>query len=252
MRKTLFLAIMLTAVSAFSAEQTYHKEFPVSPGARFSLDSYKGFIKIRTGSTSSIIATARIYPDQGTDPALLDHVKIRERSDLRSVSIEVDFDSDSARVGGLLGDSVTWPLVDWDIVLPDDASVALETYKSEVDLQLPAGKIDIESYKGVGKIAGIRDDFSLDTYKGEFDVRIQELADFKLETYKGRVDVVVDSAADFTLHAHTRNGDLRFEGLDIPLRKERRETTASYSSGRGNHRVDLETYKGSITIRFSR
>lgn len=250
MKRMLFLLLLaaVAAASAFGQERTYQKEFPVNAGARFSLDSYKGTITIRTDTGKTIRAYARIRPDEGTDPELLDYVKIREHASLNSVSLEVDNDTSGFR--RLFGRSVTMPLVDWDITLPDDVDLNLETYKSEVDLDVPAGRVEIDSYKGTGSIRKVRNHFKLDTYKGNFKVDVDNLGDLDAETYKGEITLSIYGARDFGLRATTHKGELRFHGRQIPLEKRGRETEADYTTGNGRNRINLETYKGTFIVEF--
>lgn len=251
MKKVLFLLLGYAALAAHGSERIYEKEFPVGPGASFSLDSHKGIIHIRTDNVSTIRARARIYPEESTDPALLQHVRIRERTGGNQVSLEVEFDDRSARIDGLLGESVSWPAVEWEITLPDDASLALETHKSEVDLDVPAGSVEIESHKGHGSIRGVRGRLALETHKGDFDVEVLELADVGVETHKGNISLTLPWTQNFTLRAESHDGSFRFLGLDIPVKREDDEITAYYKAGDGSNRIELQTHKGSISVAFA-
>jgi len=253
MKKALFLMFLLVSVAAFGSERIYEQVFQVDPGARFSLECHKGFIKIRTNNSRTIQVMARIYFEEGGDPALLEHAQIKERSGRNHVSLEFDFDQNAAKFAGLIGNSLDWPAVDWEIALPDDVNLDLETHKSEVDLDVPAGRIEIESHKGTGTIRGVRNDFKLETHKGEFDVDVTQLADLDVETHKGKISLTIHGTEDFTLRAGSDKGILRFSGYDVPIQRDEDdedEITAYFRIGDGTNRIELETYKGSITVDF--
>ena len=250
MRKLLFFLLLSTTSMLFGFDRVYQKEFPVSRTAQFSLESYKGKIVVRTDTVPTIRVRASIVPDEGTDPALVDHVQIMETVGDNRVSIEVKYDSDSARMNGLIGEMLSWPLVNWDITLPDDASLSLETYKSEVDLDVPSGRLVVDSYKGFGNIRGVRNRFKLETYKGAFDVEVAGLADIDAETYKGDISLEIHGATDFTVEAETRKGNLLFTGIDLPIQKENDRMSVYQKIGGGDRWIKLETYKGNIKVDF--
>jgi hypothetical protein len=255
MKKALFLMFLLAATAAFGSERLYEQKFEVDPGARFSLECHKGFIKIRTDNSRTIHVMARIYFEGGGDAELLEHAQIKERSGRNHVALEFDFDQDSAKFLGLIGNSLDWPAVDWEITLPDDVHLDLETHKAEVDLDVPAGPIEIESHKGTGTIRGVRNDFTLETHKGEFDVQVSELGDLNVETHKGNISLTIDGSADFTLRAQSDKGNLQFSGYEVPITRDEDdddEITAFLRMGDGTNRIELETYKGTIKVDFVR
>jgi hypothetical protein len=142
------------------------------------------------------------------------------------------------------------PQVDWDIMVPDDASLMLKTYKSEVSLDVPAGPIAIDSYKGTGTIRGVRNRLGLDTYKGNFHVEIKRLGDLDVQSYKGDISIEISGERDFSLRAKSHKGNYRFTGLSIPVERRGRKSEAFYTAGSGTNRINLETYKGAFNIDF--
>lgn len=260
MKKFVLTIMMLMPMTLFGAERSFNKSFDVAPNARFSLDCFKGEIKIRTGDVSTIQVNARIYPDEGPDSDLK-YVSIDTSSASGYVRIEVEYDADSmsrTRRGednssGILRNwsGTSLPFVDFDIVVPRDASLDLESHKSTFDVEAPAGAVRIETHKGTGTIKGVRNDFELSTHKGRFDVEIDKLADLEIDTHKGDVDVVIHDARDFSLRGETDSGKLDFEGYYV--RVERDDHHGEYVSetiGSGIHRIDLDTHKGRIKLHF--
>ena len=250
MKKMILALVLISAASVFAGERFFEEEYPVEPNARFSLDSHKGHIQIRTDNGSTIRVKARTHDG---DEELLEHVEIIARSSDDYVEIRVKFNDDAARSmwDGLLGKSHEWPLTDFEIVVPDTASLRLDSHKSTFDLEAPSGRIDIESHKGTGTIKGVRSDFKLESHKGQFDVEILQLADLRVETHKGDLSFLIHDAHDFSISGETHKGDIRFRGRDVPIRAKKHGTSISHRVGSGEHRIELSTHKGQIQVEFA-
>jgi hypothetical protein len=228
------------AVGAFAQDRTYQKEFAVDPGARFTLDSYKGKIVIRTDNIFVIRVKARIYGSRTP----VDNYGIIEHATHNMVTLEGKY---SGKSGFISGDM---PSADWDITLPKTVDLVLKTYKSEVDLDVPSGKVLIESYKGTGTIRGVRNNFKLDTYKGGFKIEVGKLADLDIDTYKGDISLVIFEPNDFSLRGGSYKGHFNFSGLDIPIAEKGRGNEVFFSKGSARSRIDLQTYKGTYNVDF--
>jgi len=255
MRKAALLIFLLGFCTAMAAERNISHTFDVEPNATFSLDSHKGHIQVRTDNVRTIEVYARIYMQDGEQAgseALYDHTHIKIRNDKRYVTIEVEYDNDAMEeiFKGLLGRHQSMPAVDFDVVLPDDSNLRLESHKSTFDVDAPAGEVKIESHKGTGQIRQVRSDFQLFTHKGDFDVEILKLNDLEIETHKGDVRVHVQSETGFYVRGSSHKGTLSFSGYDIPVEKDRGSSRVSHRVGSGEHRVELETHKGRIALDF--
>ena len=249
--KALIPCLFLATGSIMAAERSFEKVFDVEPQSSFSLDNHKGHIQVRTDNVAVIQVNARIYfEEEGADESLLDHVNIRTRSSGNSVSVDVDYDDDHRNFSGLLGKNQSWPAVDFDIVLPDDANLRIESHKGSFDVVAPAGRVAIESHKGHGILSNIRSDFKLSTHKGEFKVEILKLADLSVETHKGDVTVSIHDAVNFRIRAETHKGNFSFTGREIPMKWNDGRPWVSYSAGDGSNFIDLETHKGRIALEF--
>jgi hypothetical protein len=245
----LFFVVLaaITAVSAFGQDRSYQKDFAVNPSARFLLDSYKGTITIRTDGGMTIRAKARIHPDENDDSESVNNVEIVEHESRDSVSIEV---RNKPGMPKLFSNNSGMPLVDWVITLPDTVDLVLKTYKSNVSLNVPSGRVDINSYKGTGTIHGVRNKLKLETYKGSFHVEIKKLGDLDLDTYKGEISLEIYGAKDFRLCGSSYKGDFRFSGLAIPVEKKHRNIEVNFATGTSKNRIDLNTYKGAFNLDF--
>lgn len=253
MKRATILVMVMVAATAFANERSFNEEFNVSADAKLSLDCHKGNIKIRTHSQSVISVQARIYPDQGESPEAVDYLKINTRAGDDWVSVDVDFDPPSKGFGGLLGDQITMPMVDFEILIPDAAALELSSHKAHFDVEAGTGRVEVESHKGTGTIKGVRNDFELETHKGEFQIEVLELADMELETHKGDIEVVIHGAHDFVIRGETHKGKLSFEGRDVKVARDDdddEELSVDYREGSGSNRIDISTHKGSINLRF--
>lgn len=244
------LLLALTCLVATGSERFYEEEFPVTPGARLELESFKGQITLRSDEGSTVRVSARIYAEGDTRPELVDYMEIEAQARESYVELSAELDQDEAEDAELLGKSWSQPSVDWEIILPDHMSVEIESHKSDFDLQVPAGRIEIESHKGEGTIRGVRGRFELETHKGEFEVEILELSQVEVETHKGSIDLAVHGATDLALSGESHKGKLEFEGRDIMVEEEDGETFVEYREGDGSRSIELETHEGKIRVRF--
>ncbi len=249
MRNIVILVMSMLAVTVFGAENFFEKEFPVEANAGFSLDSHKGLIKIRTDGGASIRVKAKLV---GGDDNLAEYVTIEtdSGSDFASVKVRYDHKSAQSMFKGLMGKGMTWPELHFDIILPDNCSLVVDSHKSEFDLEVPSRDIRIDSHKGTGRIVGVRSDLSLDTHKGSFEVEILELHDVNVDTHKGELNLVIHEARDFSVRGESHKGGFEFIGRDIEVKHKKNEITVTYREGNGDNRIALNTHKGHIKLEF--
>ena len=250
-----FVLLVTLGATAFAGpEKNFEEAFSVGPNATFSLDSHKGNIKVRTGG-DQILVKARVYYEEAVDARVLDYVNIEATHSGNLVKIEVEFDQKESKtlLESIFGkNSYSWPMVDFDIVVPDDSNLRIDSHKATFDFQVPSGDIEIESHKGSGTIANVRGDFALETHKGQFTVDVSQLGDIDIETHKGDVEILLGDASDFTIDGESHKGSLAFTGRDIRVHREDGESTVSYAEGTSRHRIRLETHKGNIRLNFDR
>ena len=261
MKKVLILLLSLGATFAFAADRTVNESFEVGDGASFSLESHKGHIQVRTGGGHTIEVNARIFMGDDFDgkmsdseiTRLIDSVDIRFRTNGGGVQVEVNYEKTHGLFDALMRKNQTMPKVYFEIMLPDDANLSLETHKSTVDVDAPSGRVAIESHKGTGEIRGVRNDFEMETHKGKFQVEILEMKDVSVETHKGDVNLTLHGATDFTVQGETHKGALNVKGYDFRAKREDEDSKGKVlyqKIGSGANRIDLDTHKGSITLDF--
>ena len=261
--KILFILFSLLILPAFTLaaelERVIEKSFDMSEAPRFSLENYKGKIKIRTHTQPTITVNARVYLAITDDrlseeekQQMLDATEVDFRHSDDRLQVSSNFEPKSFK-RGIFGIGIftpAYPTVDFDVVIPEDASITIDSYKGEFDVQAGSNYVQIESYKGTGIITGIKNDFDIDTYKGEFDIEITQLGDLDIETYKGRLNFTVDASDDFHLSASTYKGEIDISGSDLDKTSLGRRSNFDIKRGDGNQDIDINTYKGEITLRF--
>ncbi len=255
MFRTLSLLLCLLACSAFAADRTVEKQFKVGPNATFALDNHKGTIVIRTQPGNQISVKAVIYMAEDEDnkmsaanrQAAIDALEVRFKNTDNLVKVEVENDNSEKQSG--ISWNQTLPTVDFEIGVPQDANLELETHKGELQVQAPSGTIEIESHKGTGTIDGVRNAFKLSTHKGEFAIGFAKLARIEIETHKGDITLELPGGP-MTLDATSHKGEFTFNGRKIPVTRERGETSATYTEGAGTNRISLGTHKGHFTVNF--
>jgi len=252
-RNLFFLAFL---VPCFAAERFEEKTFDVEPGVRFSLDHYKGHIRVRTDDRSQIQIKTKVYltPEQSDYSEkecqkVVDAMEVLYSHRGNKVSVDLDQSSSQGLFSSLFGKSMTQPYVDFEIILPDSASLKIDSYKGSFDIHCPSELIDFETYKGTGHLSGVRSDFKLETYKGELEIDIEAMKDIEAETYKGDILMNIQGGFDFTLIGETYKGDFKVLGLDTAA-MSKDGGDLYLKEGKGTYRVDLETYKGVITLKF--
>ena len=258
-KKTRYILIFLASlVPIQAAERFEEKTIEVESNSSFSLEHYKGKITMRTGIGKTVQIKTRIYlsPDQSSYTEeecgkVVAAMQIKINQSKHGVTVDLEDSSLQTLFSGLFGKDTTQPFVDFDILLPDDASLDLESFQGTFDIQCPSGRIDFETYKGDGNVSGVRSDLSLETYKGRLDVDIESMGHIDVDTYKGNVELNIRGAEDFTIKGETHKGDFKVVGFDVEQTQEDGETSIYLKEGSGSKRIKLDTYKGVIRLNFN-
>lgn len=250
------LVLVLMSFSSFlMAADEESRVFKVKANASLDVEHHKGELKIRPAAGDTIEVSYRIYY-KGEDISdsekteLLNAVEVQIVASERNVSIEVDYDQANDIFDAWKRRNRTMPYVDFDIFVPEDANISVESHKGNMDIDAPSGEIEIESHKGKGTLRNVRSDLEIETHKGDFNVEIAELADLEVETHKGNVTIDILNAADFRIEGESHKGALNVNGRNVKIAKEKRESILTYSEGSAKNEISLETHKGDITLNF--
>lgn len=258
--KNACLALGIVASCALSAgvasageTREFHKELPLDPSGRVSIETYKGSITVTTWEKPRVEIHARVEPDEtGRDQAeKVRKTEVRIEGSGSSVRIESDYDRAKKWGFGFWGNDGTLPFVHYTIRMPRSAELEIEDYKSRIRIAALDGDLKLNTYKGTVDIEGVRG-VELETYKGEVRAAFSSFdRQSEFETYKGNISVAMPANARFDLDAEIgRRGDLNL-GFDLTTRKGRRFGRDGYrgSINGGGPRLRLQTYKGTLSVR---
>lgn len=249
------LASLLLGAGAIAVGEVreFHKELPLDPSGRVSVETYKGSITVSTWEKPRVEIHARVEPDE----AGKDQTEKVKKTDVRiegsggSVRIESDYDRVKKRGFGFWGNDGTLPFVHYTIRMPRSAKLEIKDYKSRIRVAALDGDLKLNTYKGRVDLEGIHA-VELETYKGEVRAAFSRFdRESEFETYKGNISVEMPSKARFDLDAEIgRRGDLNL-GFDLTTREGQRFGRDGYRGAvnGGGPRLRLETYKGTLRIR---
>lgn len=242
-----FVALGSTLLQA--AERTFEDSIPVNSDVDFSIDSHRGEVSIRTGDVDNIEITATIRHD---DQDVVDDVDIVIYRSRDRVTVDVDYDEPMFRFSSLFTlNNYEYPEVRFHIVLPDQARLSIVSHRSRLDVDAPSGRIDISAHRGRGRIGGIRNDISLDTHRGDFDLDIVNLRDVRLETHRGDIELNIEEAADFSIDAEVHRGNLSIRGRNGSVRTDDRQSYLDYDEGDGSNYIRVDSHRGDVSLNFS-
>jgi hypothetical protein len=253
--------VITLLVAAFPAagvpSRNVSKTLPLAEGARVTVDTYKGSIRVTPWDRAEVSVEARITPDDtcGSDrdqKRWMDATRVVIEPAGGGVRIASDYD-ELHTPWHFLGSCASRPFVHYRISLPRAVALKIHDYKSDTDVKDFAGHLTLETYKGSVALAGLSGPLDLETYKGEVRAAFDRLSgDVSVETYKGDVVLTIPSKAGFELKAHAgRRGEVvsDFEGTGPVRSSGRSRLRSSATVNGGGPRVSLSTEKGRLAIR---
>ncbi len=239
---------MLLCTSSFAAVRVVEDSIPVNSDVNFSIDSHRGRVNITTGNVDSIEITA-VITHENRDA--LDRVEINIYRSRERVSVDVEYDYPIFNLGRLFSiNSYEFPDIRFDIVLPDEASLTVDSHRSRLDIDAPSGRVRIDTHRGEGRIAGIRNDLYLETHRGNFDLQIVDLHDVRIDTHRGDINLDILQANNFTIDVETNRRSLRVRGRNISVHRNDRDNYIDYSEGDGSNLIRVDAHRGDIDINF--
>lgn len=241
----------MPAVREGPTEKTFDFTEPLKPGGRIELKTYKGEIRIRTWDKAQVTVHAVMRP--GSELFRNDRwrytvvevtrwgntVRIRSRSERRRPRIVIGFYSEFE------------PYVDYEIQLPRRVRFELDDYKSHTVINALEGELRLDTYKGDAEITDFRGRFDLETYKGNICLELVDLTDHStVETYRGEIDLRVRGDGPFRFEAELGRRaelDTDFELATVSRRREQR-LLGQVGTGQGPL-LRLKSYRGYFRLR---
>jgi hypothetical protein len=239
---TLLLASGLVGAADF---KEFKQTVPMDANGRFTLDTYKGTIRITAWDQPQVDIQARIVADNsGWFPEPVEDVEILVDRSGGSVRVKTDYRRHLSLVEGNL------PNVNYTIRVPRQASLSVKDYKSETDISEVQGAVEFDTYKGTARLKGLHGALDLKTYKGDIRASFASFsARSHVDTYKGTIDLTLPRASAFNMHAELeRRATL---DCDFPrtLRSDRHQREMRSTVNGGGPELRVTSYRGSIHLR---
>lgn len=235
------LVFFLAALASAADVKDFSKTAPLSAKGRFTLDTYKGSIRISAWDQPQAEIRARIVAEPGWHPMPVEDVDILVDSFAGEVRVKTEyhhhFNEDNL------------PRVEYTIRLPRGANLRIKDYKSDSDISGVQGDVEFETYKGTAHLDGGAGVFDLSTYKGEIRAHFSRFTGpSRVNTYKGTVAVSLPRSAAFNLRTSlSRRADL---DCDFPrtIHSTHHERSIDGAVNGGGAPLDVRSYRGNIRL----
>lgn len=199
--------VMLSSAFAAHAEtRTVQQSYALPLDGRVVIDNYKGTITVRTWDKPRVDLRADIVPDMSS-PEMVNQTEIRIDAAERSLHVKTVYPNrDGSRSfweaisnWSLPGNN---PLVNYTLSIPASATLRIKDYKSEIHLSGLRGPLDVETYKGDMDLSDLAGALHVTTYKGTARVSFSKFTQSSsLETYKGDIDIRIPRETGFQVHS---------------------------------------------------
>jgi hypothetical protein len=244
-----FLALLFGGFLVTAGDfKEFKRTVPMEPNGRFSLDTYKGAIRISAWDEPKVDIQARIVADPaGWFPEPVEDVEIRVDAGPGGVRAKSEYRREHWSL--VEGNS---PSVNYTIRVPRHASLSIRDYKSETDISDVQGAVEFDTYKGTARLFGLRGGLELKTYKGDIRVSFASFsARSHVDTYKGTIDLSLPRSSAFEMHTELERR-ASFD-CDFPrtLRSERRQREMRSTVNGGGPELRVTSYRGSIRLKAS-
>lgn len=238
-----FLPAALTG-RAFSTElqKTFERNFEFAPGGNFSLENYRGDVKIHSGDFKSVEVKAVIKVNCSDETAANGLLKktdvIIKESTTNNIVLDVATDKDfinelNQRISNqILNIGSPDPIlaIYFDVNVPHEINLTLKTYKGIITAGDIQGKIKAKSYKGDVTITNIKGDVSAETYKAPLELNGID-GEVQAKNYKGNVHI---KQIDGSVIAENYKDGINYEIAKLANQKN----------------IEFKNYKGAIVVLF--
>lgn len=236
------LVFFLAALASAADVKDFSKTAPLNAKGRFTLDTYKGSIRISAWDQPQAEIRARIVAEPGWHSMPVEDVEILVDSFGGDVRVKTEyhrhFNEDNL------------PRVEYTIRVPRGANLRIKDYKSDSDISGVQGNVEFETYKGTARLDGGAGVFDLSTYKGEIRGNFSRYAGpSRIDTYKGTIDISLPRSSAFELRSSlSRHADLN---CDFPrtIHSTHHERSIDGAVNGGGAPLDVRSYRGNIRLR---
>lgn len=240
-----FLSLLAVVTLASAADvKEFHKTVSLDPSGRFSLDTYKGSIRIAAWDQAQAQIDARIVAEFGWFTMPVEDVEIRVDSSAGDVRVKTEYRHQNLVEGNL-------PSVEYTIHIPRKAALTVKDYKSDAQVDGIEGAVEYQTYKGTAHLNGLRGRASFNTYKGELRASFASFVGGHAETYKGEIELSIPRSSAFDIDARMqRRGELDSDfPRTVHSTREIRRGEYHGSVNGGGPELRVSSYRGTIRLR---
>lgn len=191
----------------FKISETVEKTFPVSSKTVVKVYSFEGEINVKSGSAGSVSLQAT---KMAVDKDAAEAVKYTFSQQNGTLNLQADFTKPDRKVN--YGKNIFYTkgaYVNWELVLPAETDLILETEEGKIVVQNVSGEIKLSTKDGGITVKDCRGKLDLETFDG--NVRVSGYRGIANIVNRGDEPVVVEG--DFqNLSVETGGGDV-FLGL---------------------------------------
>ena len=242
--RTLLIFAAAASLTFGAGTKDFKKTVPIDANGRFSLDTYKGSIRISVWDQPQAEIQAHIVEDIGFHAVPVEDVDIRVDGSGSSVRVKSDYRHRFSWMEGTL------PEVNYTIRLPRGVNLTVEDYKSESDISGIQGDVEFHTYKGTARLDGLQRAAYIKTYKGDIRATFVKFGGaVNIDTYRGAIDLLVPKTSGFEIDAHLdRRADLE---CDFPrtIRTSHGERSFRSAVNGGGPTLKVNSYRGTIRVR---
>ena len=240
-----FAAItLISAVGAAEDVKKFQKTVPLEPAGRFSLDTYKGSIRITAWDRSQVEIDARIVADPfSLFAGSVDDAEIRVDNSPGDVRVRTVYRQPRSFFEGNM------PSVEYTVHVPRRASLSVKDYKSDSDIAGVEGGVEFTTYKGTARINGLRGPLRANTYKGEIRAAFAAFnTGSSVETYKGEIDLSLPSKSAFEIRAKLERHATLDSDFPRTIRSSTHRNDFQGSVNGGGPPLRVSSYRGNIRL----
>jgi DUF4097 and DUF4098 domain-containing protein YvlB len=214
-------ALLLSVPAGASAKDTERvdRTAQIRAGGQLKLKNFSGHVTI-TGTNRADMA---IHAVRRASRDRLDHIKLNIQETGAGVTIEAN-----QRDSGWTEHDDNVVETDFDIEVPNDISLDVEVFSSNVVVKDVRGKQRVKTFSGEVELAG-----------GENNI--------DAETFSGDITLTIAQGASASVDFNSFSGEMR---TDVPMTyhsSDRRHMRASI--GAGGNSYSLKTFSGDVKIR---
>ena len=248
--------LLAAAFAPAAASKEAHRTLPLAADGRLAISTYKGSITVTCWDKPEVEISARIEPDgfHSDDDRKVTETEVRIDGGGSSVRVKSDYER--VREHGFWGvfgfSQGSLPFVHYTVRMPTTARLEIEDYKSVMRISGLRSDLKLHTYKGTVEVERLDGAADIDTYKGEVRVafsRYPRASRFK--TYKGSFDVRLPRDSRFELDADGgRRGEIDSDFAVARSSGGRRRSERSYGSvNGGGPTLRFVSTRGSLRLR---